>query len=63
MKNGEVNSLLGYVTDISRQKWAENVQSRNAALATDARRRQEEFLDITSHELRNPLVCDNTTCR
>ena len=55
MENGEVTSLLGYVTDISRQKWAENVQSRNAALATDAKRRQEEFLDITSHELRNPL--------
>jgi PAS domain S-box-containing protein len=55
MENGEVVSLLGYVTDISRQKWAENVQSRNAALATDAKRRQEEFLDITSHELRNPL--------
>lgn len=55
MENGEVTSLLGYVTDISRQKWAENVQSRNAALAIDAKRRQEEFLDITSHELRNPL--------
>lgn len=55
MEGGEVKSLLGYVTDISRQKWAENVQSRNAVLATDAKRRQEEFLDITSHELRNPL--------
>ena len=55
MEGGEVRSLLGYVTDISRQKWAENVQSRNAALATEAKRRQEEFLDITSHELRNPL--------
>ncbi|GAB7336200.1 hypothetical protein MBLNU13_g08969t2 [Cladosporium sp. NU13] len=55
MEDGKVKSLLGYVTDISRQKWAENVQSRNAVLATDAKRRQEEFLDITSHELRNPL--------
>jgi PAS domain S-box-containing protein len=55
MEGGEVMSLLGYVTDISRQKWAENTQTRNAAIATDAIRRQEEFLDITSHELRNPL--------
>lgn len=55
MESGKVSSLLGYFTDISRQKWAENVQSRNAALTTDAKRRQEEFLDITSHELRNPL--------
>lgn len=55
MEGGKVKSLLGYVTDISRQKWAENVQANNAAIAIDARRRQEEFLDITSHELRNPL--------
>ncbi|KAH9842300.1 autoinducer 2 sensor kinase/phosphatase luxQ [Teratosphaeria destructans] len=39
----------------SHQKWAENVQSRNAMLANLARRRQEEFIDITSHEMRNPL--------
>lgn len=55
MENGEVTSLLGYVTDISRQKWAANVQARTAVAALDATRRQEEFLDITSHELRNPL--------
>lgn len=44
-----------YITDISRQKWAESVQTRNAAAATLAKRRQEEFIDTTSHEMRNPL--------
>jgi signal transduction histidine kinase len=55
MEDGEVKSVLGYVTDISRQKWAAEVQARSAAAAIEATRRQEEFLDITSHELRNPL--------
>jgi signal transduction histidine kinase/CheY-like chemotaxis protein len=49
IENGETKMLFGYVTDISRQKWAEDVQTRAAAKA-------EAFLDVTSHELRNPLT-------
>ena len=49
MEHGETKMLLGYVTDISRQKWAEDVQTRAAVKA-------EAFLDVTSHELRNPLT-------
>ncbi|KAK3683277.1 hypothetical protein LTR37_020390 [Vermiconidia calcicola] len=49
-------SVMGYVYDISHQKWAESVQSRNAEAATIAKRRQEEFIDVTSHEMRNPLT-------
>jgi signal transduction histidine kinase len=49
VENGETKMLLGYVTDISRQKWAEDVQTRAAVKA-------EAFLDVTSHELRNPLT-------
>lgn len=48
-ENGETKMLFGYVTDISRQKWAEDVQTRAAVKA-------EAFLDVTSHELRNPLT-------
>ncbi|KAK4543224.1 hypothetical protein LTR36_005774 [Oleoguttula mirabilis] len=55
IENGKVTKLLGYVMDISRLKWAESVQTRNAAAATLAKRRQEEFIDTTSHEMRNPL--------
>jgi signal transduction histidine kinase len=47
--DGETKMLFGYVTDISRQKWAEDVQTRAAVKA-------EAFLDVTSHELRNPLT-------
>ncbi|KAK3675909.1 hypothetical protein LTR78_004101 [Recurvomyces mirabilis] len=54
-EDGKMKFLLGCVMDISRQKFAESVQARNAAAATQARRRQEEFIDTTSHEMRNPL--------
>ncbi|KAF2997093.1 Histidine kinase [Curvularia kusanoi] len=48
-------SLTGSVTDISHLKWAEQLQFRNAEAAQKERRVQEEFIDITSHEMRNPL--------
>ena len=54
-ENGKVKLVMGYLYDISHQKWAESVQTRNAAAATQAKRRQEEFIDVTSHEMRN--VC------
>nr|POE78665.1 hybrid signal transduction histidine kinase k [Quercus suber] len=47
---------MGYVIDISHQKWAESVQMHNATSAAEAKRRQEEFIDSTSHEMRNPLT-------
>ncbi|KAK5708145.1 hypothetical protein LTR97_000685 [Elasticomyces elasticus] len=55
MENGKPKLIMGYILDISQQKWAETVQRRNAAAATLAKRRQEEFIDSTSHEMRNPL--------
>lgn len=48
-------SLIGSITDISHLKWAEKLQIRNAEAAQRKRRIQEEFIDITSHEMRNPL--------
>ena len=55
VENGRVKMLLAYVTDISHQKWAEAVQVNTAVAAVEAKRQQESFLDVTSHELRNPL--------
>ena len=43
-ENGKPKLLMGYLYDISHQKWAESVQTRNAAAATLAKRRQEEFI-------------------
>nr|OQO22684.1 hypothetical protein B0A51_10374 [Rachicladosporium sp. CCFEE 5018] len=56
IEHGKVKLLMVYVTDISHQKWAESVQRQSAATATQAKRRQEAFLDVTSHEMRNPLT-------
>lgn len=56
IENGQVGFVMACLTDISHLKWAESVSSRNAAAATLAKKRQEEFIDITSHEMRNPLT-------
>ncbi|OQO00924.1 hypothetical protein B0A48_13613 [Cryoendolithus antarcticus] len=56
IEHGLVKLLMVYVTDISHQKWAESVQVQRAKLATQAKQRQEAFLDMTSHEMRNPLT-------
>ena len=55
-ENGKLKLIMGYLWDISHQKWAESIQTRNATAATNAKRRQEEFIDVTSHEMRNPLT-------
>lgn len=55
MEKGEVKVVLSYITEISHQKWAESIQTRLADVATEAKHRQERFIDIVSHELRNPL--------
>ncbi|KAL5381608.1 hypothetical protein DPSP01_007056 [Paraphaeosphaeria sporulosa] len=55
-REGEtVRSLMACTTDISRLKWAENFQARLAAEAREAKRQQEAFIDVVSHEMRNPL--------
>jgi PAS domain S-box-containing protein len=53
--NGELRSVMGSVTDISHVKWGEAMQSRRLREAEETRRQQNEFIDITSHEMRNPL--------
>lgn len=53
--DGTVSSLMGCTTDISHLKWAEKLQKSIAQTAEQERQRQEEFMDITSHEIRNPL--------
>jgi len=54
-EGNEVKAFAISVVDVSRFKWAEQVQSRVAASAKEAKRLQENFIDIVSHEMRNPL--------
>ncbi|KAF1843299.1 uncharacterized protein K460DRAFT_432912 [Cucurbitaria berberidis CBS 394.84] len=53
--SGKVMSIMGTLFDISQFKWAESVQRRRIEEALEAKRQQENFIDMTSHELRNPL--------
>ena len=52
---GQKRTIIGSITNISSMKWAENLQSRRLAEAEETKRAQNNFIDITSHEMRNPL--------
>lgn len=53
--NGEVISIMGSIADISHLKWAQTLQQTRLREAEETKRQQNEFIDITSHEMRNPL--------
>ena len=53
--DGTVRGILGALSDISRLKWAEGFQARRTEEAIELKRQQEKFMDMTSHEARNPL--------
>lgn len=53
--NKEILGFAGCVTDISQQKWAEELQAQKVQGALDAKRQHENFIDMTFHEIRNPL--------
>jgi signal transduction histidine kinase len=52
---GNLTKVLGCTTDISHFKWGESVQLHSRLQAEEAKRQQETFIDMTSHEMRNPL--------
>lgn len=47
--------VIGSITDISKIKWVDRLQARKLQEAEETRRAQNNFIDITSHEMRNPL--------
>lgn len=51
----KLSSIITFTTDISTFKWAQASEARKAAEASEAKRKKEEFIDLLSHELRNPL--------
>lgn len=52
---GTVQGCTGTLTDISEFKYAETLQRTRLNDAIEAKRQQENFIDMTSHEMRNPL--------
>lgn len=53
--DGSLRSVMGSITDVSNARWAQNLQEHQLREAEETRRQQNEFIDITSHEMRNPL--------
>lgn len=53
--DGSIKEIFGCMTNISQQKLAEQIQDQRRQEAVELKRQQENFIDITSHEMRNPL--------
>ncbi|KAF2146046.1 uncharacterized protein K452DRAFT_294657 [Aplosporella prunicola CBS 121167] len=54
-EDGWLRSIVGSVTDVTAVRWAEGIQKKRMEDALEAKRQQENFIDVTSHEMRNPL--------
>ncbi|KKA27930.1 hypothetical protein TD95_001225 [Thielaviopsis punctulata] len=54
-KDDKVTSFTGCISDISYQKWQIERERQRKEEAIESKRQQENFIDITSHEMRNPL--------
>lgn len=53
---GNVFSITGCVCDVSLRKWQLERERQVKEEAIESRRQQENFVDVTSHEIRNPLT-------
>lgn len=53
--DGTVESFCGCVSDVSLQKWQLDTERLRKEEALESKRQQENFIDMTSHEMRNPL--------
>jgi PAS domain S-box-containing protein len=46
--DGKLKSVFGSITNISQQKWAEDLKKRGMEEAIELKRQQENFIDMTS---------------
>lgn len=54
-KDGNVEHVVGCLTDITHLRWTTRMQELRAKEALTETRQREEFMKMTSHELMNPL--------
>ncbi|KAJ4133209.1 hypothetical protein NW754_016020 [Fusarium falciforme] len=53
--DGVIQSFTGCLSDVSMQKWQLEQEKLRKEEAIESKRQQENFIDMTSHEMRNPL--------
>lgn len=53
--SGKVVSVQGWILDVSHRKFGESVKDERLQEAIDNKQATERFLDMISHEIRNPL--------
>lgn len=53
--DGVILSFTGCLSDVSLQKWQLDQEKSRKEEAIESKRQQENFIDMTSHEMRNPL--------
>lgn len=53
--DGTIHAIHGCFSDVSAQKWQLESERRRKEEALESKRQQENFMDMTSHEMRNPL--------
>lgn len=52
---GRISAVQGWLTNISHRKFAEALVSQKLEDALENKRQSENFIDMTTHEMRNPL--------
>jgi signal transduction histidine kinase/DNA-binding response OmpR family regulator len=52
---GVIQSFTGSFSDVSLQKWQLDWEKERKEEAIESKRQHENFIDMTSHEMRNPL--------
>ncbi|KAJ6262065.1 Hybrid signal transduction histidine kinase K [Drechslerella dactyloides] len=53
--DGFLLGVFGSITNISETKFAEDMQKRRVEEVVELKRQQDNFVDMASHEMRNPL--------
>ncbi|TGO56148.1 hypothetical protein BOTNAR_0229g00140 [Botryotinia narcissicola] len=53
---GEVEHVVGCLSDVTHIKWAAQIQETRKNEALKEKKEREEFMNMTSHELMNPLA-------
>lgn len=53
--DGVMQSFTGCISDVSQQTWQLQQEKQRKEEALESKRQQQNFIDMTSHEMRNPL--------